>query len=79
MLFLVRFAAIHHSVMDAAGKFFGNRPAGRKNGGERMNQERFMMRGLLSFIEELVNAILRAVTAFLQGLGIDITFDPIDL
>ena len=65
--------------MNAEGKFSGNRPEGRENGGKSMNQERFMMRGFLSLIEELVNAILRAVTAFLQGLGIDVTLDPIDL
>ncbi len=44
-----------------------------------MNQERFMMRGFLSVIEEVVNAILRAVVSILAALGIDVTIDPIDL
>lgn len=44
-----------------------------------MNRERYMMQGFLGLVEELVNAILRAVTAFLQALGIDVTIDPIDI
>lgn len=38
-----------------------------------------MLGSFLGIVEEFVNAILGAVTAFLRALGIDVDITPIDI